>query len=385
MIRILLTGDIHIGKKYDRYPEAKDVLTAARLECVDRIVKKAEDERCDLIVITGDTFDNTSKIRGGDVLGVVKALSAFGGRVLMIPGNHDYYTGEESVWRDFEAALPAFGGNIVLMTEFRPYSFDIGEESLTVYPAFCQSKHSHTNNLGWIRELPPDGADYHIGIAHGSVEGVSPDDKKEYFPMTEEELLSIPADAWFIGHTHVPYPRELREDKEVTGYRIYNAGTPQQPDLSTNTDGRCFIVSLDKKASGTEVSARSLPVGDIRFFDLKADTAGRSLREVLSEALSGIPDRSVIRLTLSGALSREDHAQRKAIAAEEMGRFITYEVDDRDLCEVITKERIRSEFPEIGFAAAFLEAIGDPRELQMAYGLVGRHRDAGQGGRIEDQ
>lgn len=49
---------------------------------------------------------------------------------------------------------------------------------------------------------------------------------------------------------------------------------------------------------------------------------------------------------------------------------MAYECEDKELSELITKEKIRAEFPEISFAAQLLEALDDPKELQMAYELV---------------
>ena len=54
--------------------------------------------------------------------------------------------------------------------------------------------------------------------------------------------------------------------------------------------------------------------------------------------------------------------------------FLTYETDDRNLAELITGEKIRAEFAEIGFAAEFLESLTDPKEIQMAYDLIKRHQ-----------
>lgn len=53
---------------------------------------------------------------------------------------------------------------------------------------------------------------------------------------------------------------------------------------------------------------------------------------------------------------------------------MTYEVVDADLCERITKENIREEFAEIGFAAELMEALTDPREVQIAYEMIKKYR-----------
>lgn len=56
-----------------------------------------------------------------------------------------------------------------------------------------------------------------------------------------------------------------------------------------------------------------------------------------------------------------------------LGSFLTYEIEDADLTELITDKMIDSEFAETSFAAKFLKALKeDPKELQMAYDIVKR-------------
>ena len=375
MIKLFVTGDIHIGLKYDRYPEVREQLIRSRFECLKRCVKQAEREYCDFFVITGDLFDRVSNIAKKDIRQVVEILSAFDGRVIVLPGNHDYYTGEELLWNDFLEEMQKNPGNIILVREFKPFSFDTGDETVTFYPAFCQSKHAEENNLGWIKATEWDDADYHVGLAHGAIQGLTPDMKNEYFLMTERELNNIPVDAWLIGHTHIPYPGDLKEDIETVGRTIFNAGTPEQTDLANNTEGVCLVLSLKKEAGRTAVAARSYQSGAVRFFDVAADADRKDLREAVRKAVAELPQKnSVIRLTLSGAVSSEDYADRQQIYREMLGGFLTYETDDRNLAELITREKIRAEFAEIGFAAEFLESLTDPKEIQMAYDLIKRHQ-----------
>ena len=373
MIKVFVTGDLHIGKKYDRYPEIKDRLIGSRFECLDRCVKEAEKEQCDFFVVTGDLFDRI-KINVRDVKQVVDILSRFEGNVIVLPGNHDYYTGEEKVWQDFMSALSKVDHNIRLVTDFKELTYDVGEETVSFYPAFCQSKHSEKNNLEWIKSQKLNDSTYHIGLAHGSLAGLSPDLNSEYFLMTERELLSIPMDAWFLGHTHIPYPSDIPEQKETVGYKIYNAGTPEQTDLSNNTEGVCFIVTLDRKAGKTQIAAHSFKSGAVRYFDLALTAAERKLKEVIFSAVKDLPKESVIRLTIDGAVSADEYADRQHIYYGLLNRFLTYEVIDTELSELITRDKIRSEFAEIGFAAELLESLTDPKEVQMAYELIKKHQ-----------
>ena len=374
MVKLFVTGDNHIGRKYDRYPEIKEKLIKSRIDCLQDMVRKAEDEGCDFFVVTGDLFDNINSIKVGDVKNVVKILSAFNGRVLVLPGNHDYFTGDDKVWRDFENALSKTDHNIAILNEFREYVFtDIGDKDVVIYPAFCQSKHSVENNLGWIKnaEIETQGR-INIGIAHGALKGITPDMKEEYFLMSEEELERIPVDAWLIGHTHIAYPGDLDETKETAGYKIFNAGTHEQTDLHNNSEGDCFIIRIEKNDGNPIVYAKKYISGKIRYYDIKVQLgAGMGLKEALAKEAGGYTGDSVIRVTVSGTVPRAEYEDRKSIYEEVLGEYLTYEVNENELSEEITIDTIRREFAETSFAAQFMEQLmSDPTELQMVYKML---------------
>lgn len=373
MVKIFVTGDNHIGKKYDRYPEIKEKLIESRFDCLQDMVRKAEEEGCDFFIITGDLFDNINSVKVGDVKKVVTILSVFNGRVLVLPGNHDYYTGDDKVWRDFEKALSSMEHSITVLNEFKEYSFDdVCDKDIVIYPAFCQSKHSVENNLGWIKNTVIGEENINIGIAHGALKGITPDMKEEYFLMSEEELNKIPVDVWFIGHTHIAYPGDLDEIKETTGYKIFNAGTHEQTDLHNNSEGNCFIVRIEKEKGNPTVYAKKYISGKIRYYDVNVQLeAGMELKEVLVKACRDFTLNSVIRVTVSGTVTKSEYEDRKKTYEEILGKYLTYEVNDNELSEEITIDMIRQEFAETSFAAQFMEQlINEPTELQMAYKLL---------------
>ncbi|MDE6675966.1 MAG: metallophosphoesterase [Acetatifactor sp.] len=375
MVKIFVTGDNHFGRKYDRYPEVKDKLIQSRFDCLKDMIHKAEFETCELFVVTGDLFDNINTVKVGDIKQVVDILAMFSGTVIVLPGNHDYYTGDEKVWKDFENALSSRDHNVILIKEFRPYSFSTHEEKVVVYPAFCQSKHSKENNLNWIKNADIQKAGViNIGVAHGAIRGVTPDMKEEYFLMTENELSGIPVDAWLIGHTHIPYPDGLAEDSDTAGYKIFNAGTHEQTDLHNNTEGNGFIISIEKKDCVAKVLARKYISGKVRFYDLpitvKPDSEA-ALADALRAALDGKSKNAVVRVRVSGSIKQSEYQDKEKIYREILGEYLTYEKEDNELSEEITVEKIRTEFAETSFAAQFMEALMDnPTELQMAYQLL---------------
>ena len=375
MIKVFMTGDNHFGKKYDRYPEIRERLIQSRFDCLEDMVIQAEKENCDLFIITGDLFDNVSSISTETIRKVADILRKFDGRVLVLPGNHDYYSGDEKVWKDFKK-VTEYEDNIHLLNEMKPMKLPIRDEAVIIYPAYCQSKHAMENNLGWIKGLKMSEDAYHLGIAHGAVEGKTPDINGEYFLMTELELNTIPVDAWLIGHTHVPFPA-LSENKETEGYKVFNAGTHEQTDLHNNTEGFGFILTFDRKNGKKTVSAHSYRSGRIRFYDLDiTPKSGESLEDAVKDAVSDLQSESIIRIKLHGAVSETDYEDKDRICRFLLKEFLVYEVDSTDLRERITPEKIYDEFSEIGFAAALLKELLDkPKELQMAYELLKKYQN----------
>ena len=132
------------------------------------------------------------------------------------------------------------------------------------------------------------------------------------------------------------------------------------------------IIRIEKEHERATVYAKKYISGKIRYFDIKVQlVAGMDLKESLVKAAGGYATNSVIRVTLSGTVSKEDYEVRKKTYDEVLGKYLTFEVNDDELSEEITIEKIRSDFAETSFAAQFLEQlIDEPTELQMAYKML---------------
>lgn len=368
MLKLFLTGDNHIGLKYASHEQAA-LLAQSRIDAFDAMVQAANAEGCDLFVITGDLFENTYGVSKREIKELLDKLARFHGTVAVMPGNHDYYDKDVKVWQYFRDVM-ASCDNLLLLTEHRPYPLSVGDEAVVLYPALCTSLHSAPgqNNLGWIKntEIKADGA-YHIGLAHGAVEGETIDSEGQYFLMTRSELESIPVDIWLIGHTHVPFPRNLT-DSFAPCEKILNAGTHVQTDVSCNTEGLCFIVEIkeDKK-----IRAKKFASGNLRFYRKNMAVTAGELENVLARELGGLGDHSVVDLILTGAVTAEEYEERDRILKNALSRFVEGSYNDYALTKRISKELIESEFPETSFSAGLLTALLDqPKEAQLAYELL---------------
>lgn len=368
MIRIFVTGDNHIGLKYASHEQAA-ILSSRRISAFENMVESANKENCALFAITGDLFENTYSVSKRDIKTLLDTLSQFRGTVIVLPGNHDYYDKDVKLWQYFKDVMTSYD-NIMLLTEYRPYEITVNGEDVVLYPALCTSLHSAPgqNNLGWIKnmEITNDGA-YHIGIAHGAVEGETIDNEGQYFFMKRSELEDIHVDAWLIGHTHVPFPRNLTETFTVND-KIFNAGTHVQTDVSCNTEGQCFIVEINEDKT---VRAKRVISGNLRFYRKNINVTAGNMESTIIRELADIADDSVVDIILTGAVSAEEYEDRRSVIENALSRFIEGTYNDYALSKLISKELIESEFPETSFSASLLASLLDePKEAQLAYELL---------------
>ena len=368
MIKLFVTGDNHIGLKYASHENAA-TLASCRIEAFEKMVQVANQEDCDLFVITGDLFENTYSVSKRDILTLLTLLSRFQGTIVVLPGNHDYYDKDVKVWQYFKDVMASYD-NIMLLTDYRPYEIDVNGENVILYPALCTSLHSEPgqNNLSWIKNatIDHDGA-YHIGIAHGAVEGETIDKEGQYFLMKRSELESIPVDVWLIGHTHVPFPRNLTEAYSASE-KMFNTGTHVQTDVSCNTEGLCFIVEI---ADNKFVRAKKVVSGNLRFYRKHIEVSAGEMENTIANELKDIADNSVVDIILTGAVTIEEYEDRHKIIEASLARFIEGTYNDYSLNKLISKALIEAEFPETSFSAGLLNSLLDePKEAQLAYELL---------------
>lgn len=399
MVKCFVTGDNHFGRPYEgKLSEIKDCLTDARYESLKNMVKHANEENCDLFIVTGDLFEKTdieyiggnNKSKGEAVVQrVIDILKDFKRTVLILPGNHDYENDSSTVWKSFTRQSTNYNHMIVL-NEFRKISLgEINGNEVVIYPSYCQSEHSDTNNLDWIKneEIETDNI-VNIGLAHGTIEGLSCDNEGVYFKMPKKELEEIPVDVWFIGHAHVPYPKNIYEDKLTKNEKIYNAGTHQQTDIGNSSEGYGFIVEIEKNGDNATISAKKWKSGIISFHDVTVKTIAESnhaLRDALQAKIAEICEthdlsKCVVRFTFKGT-AKPDEYENKDDIYQELTKDIMfcYQPDWYDYSEEITSKKIKEEFSENSIVAQFLnsfingkgsDADENNAELNLAYQLI---------------
>lgn len=364
-LKIFHTGDIHIGMKFNNYIEGvKEALVEARFSSLERMIEKSNDLNTDVFVVAGDLF-NTIQVLKRDIKRCAEILNKFNGAcVLVLPGNHDYDNGMTDLWIDFSKEI---NEKVVLLNEERKYPLNDYDLDLVVYPAPCHSKHSNENNLGWIKEegLAETGK-YHIGVAHGAIQGLSADIEGNYYLMEKEELNNIPTHAWLLGHTHVCYPAL----EKVRNHKIFNPGTPEPDGLDFKEEGCAWYIELQEE----EVLAERIITGEYRFFDKSFNLdSDRDLEAIEDWIEKNTSKKAIVRINLRGSISKESYSNLAEFYKKLEAEVFHLLVEDSDLKIKINKEIIEKEFTKGSFPYEFLNGLAHDREaLQIAYDLVRR-------------
>lgn len=367
-LKIFQTADLHIGMKFNNYPEPiKGALQQARIDSLKNMVRMADQHRCNLFVISGDLFNGISGIDKKTILSVVTTLESFQGKcVLVMPGNHDYDNDMVDQWNSFKSKS---SDKILFVNHDKPYSLADYDIDAVVYPAPCHSKHSSTNNLGWIKKQDIDKSPVNIGIAHGAIIGISPDMDSNYFNMTLDELNSIPLDVWLLGHTHITYPVKA----SVTQWKIFNPGTPEPDGLDCKHRGSAWIISIDDNKA---VTAETVSIGNYQFVDRNYTVTQREdLDAIRTDLLTDEPMRTVARIHIRGNVEEDVFSYRQQVYKDIDDAIGYLIIDDSDLGIKITKEKINKEFSDGSFPQQMLSALSaDDEALQLAYELIAEVR-----------
>ena len=441
-LRIFHCADFHIGMRFSDYASS-DALREARLSAVDRVVEAARAADCHLLSVSGDLFDRVSMTKA-DVSRAAAALSDFPGRaVLVLPGNHDYAGAESTLWRDFRDSA---ADHVHVLDRSEPFDLAGYDIPAVVYPAPCDAKHSSDNRIGYVSAAlsdragdgatdadgrrattgssrpadgtsapgipgnagtgPPAGSSrpaagghsgpaagnprpWRIGMAHGSIEGVSPDFDGRYFPMRRSELEEARVDVWLLGHSHVSWPESLADSP-----RILNPGTPEPDGFDCGHPGHAFIVELgapgggrahgertsDGPAAGARapVSVERVTTGLFRFRreqrTLNSSADVEALKDIIND---GSAASTILRLELDGRLDPQALAALEHAVEALRGRVAELDVRHENVGEAVTRERIAEEYPEGSFASTLLLSFSDEDDrdaLEMAWDIVEESR-----------
>jgi hypothetical protein len=202
-----------------------------------------------------------------------------------------------------------------------------------------------------------------LGIAHGSVEGLSLDPDGIYYPMTRRELASAPVDVWIIGHTHRPFPEE-----GGVGKTLFVPGTPEPDGFDCEHRGGAWIIDW---AGDSGLSYRRIETGKYRFHreDMRLTDGSSLSRPPIPDA----PEHALLSLEITGALDREEYAKLPSLLEACKERLFYFQAKLEGVEEVVDARAVREEYAAGSMPYKLLMTFieeGDVEAAQLAYELI---------------
>lgn len=254
-VRILVTGDIHIGKRSSAVSGGSEHELSTRYTW-QKIVDYAI-EHVDILVLTGDIIDWENRFfeAAAPLQQGLKKLNEQGVEVIIVAGNHDYDVLPQIVWMEelphihllgkegnWESYIYRKDGNAI---QFIGWSFP--DHSYTLNPI------DHLNALMIERDIST------IAVVHGDA---YPAADSRYAPLYKERMLDIShVDAWLLGHIHKP--ELLRADNPLILY----PGSPHALNPKEQGAHGPYLLTVE----GSSIQCDQLSFSPVRYEKINID------------------------------------------------------------------------------------------------------------------
>lgn len=345
MISILHTADWQIGRVFSQF-ESDDAaaLSEARFTVVERLANIATERGADAVLVAGDVFD-AQTVADKTIRRLFNAMQGFTGPWILMPGNHDAALAE-SVWSRAQR-LGAIPDNVIVCVEPKPV---VVADKFTLLPAPLTQRHTYSDLTEWFTTHESSKQLPRVGLAHGSVQGILPEDVDSANPIAAGRAQSAGLAYLALGDWH--------GTKRVDG-RAWYAGTPETDRFKTNESGQALLVLIDSTSLEPEVTP--IPTSQFDWRQAEHHMAVESDVDEVLQTLRAAGSNDVLHVRLSGTCNLAGHRKLTASlgAARAKARAVLW--DAQTLRLEPTDEDIQTLHVD-GFVG---EAIQDLREQQV--------------------
>jgi len=301
-LRLLHTADWQIGRIHARFePDDASALFEARFHAVERLAALAREREADAVLVAGDVFD-AQTVSDKTLRRLFNSMQGYAGPWVLLPGNHDAALAE-SVWTRAHR-LGVVPANVVACLE---PAVRIVRERFALLPAPLVQRHTYGDLTEWFVGTATPTALPRIGLAHGCVQGVLPDDIDSTNPIAADRVASAGLDYLALGDWH--------GTKRIDA-RTWYSGTPETDRFRANDSGQALLVSIE--GPGAMPVVEPLRTGRHRWRSLEHRLAVASDLDEALDALAAAGTDDVVQFRVAGVCDLD--GQRRLQQALDVAR-----------------------------------------------------------------
>ncbi|MFD9624802.1 metallophosphoesterase family protein [Peribacillus muralis] len=233
-VKFIHAADLHLDSPYSGLKDLPSTilkeLRESPFKAFQKVINEAIFHQVDFIVLSGDLFDGENRSLRTQVRFRTEMIKLQQQQipVYIIHGNHDHLSG---TWITVELPdnVNVFSGQ----TEVKLFEKADGT-SVHLYGFSYPRRHVKERMIETYKKS--EGADYHIGLLHGNLEGNV--EHSPYAPFSLKELADRDFDYWALGHIHKH--QVISEDPLV----IYSGNIQGRNRKETGEKG-CLLIELD--------------------------------------------------------------------------------------------------------------------------------------------
>lgn len=325
-LKILATGDLHLGKRSSGVSES--VQESSTKFTWKRIVDWSIKNRVDVLVLTGDIVDQDNRYFEaiGPLQSGFEKLNQADIAVYMVAGNHDY------------DVLPQIAGtgkcnNVHLLGfngewEVKTFSKN-GEQIQFVGWSFPNQFVTETPLLSFD-EISIDSNLFTISLLHGDVD--NPESK--YAPIDSNKLLNNSVDAWILGHIHKP--QIFRKSDPYICY----PGSPHALNSKEQGVHGPILITAEKN---DDIKVSRVPLSPVRYENIEIDitnvTDEQGLRDNVTSELLNDANKKIEKLEDVSFLIYDVLLKGQSANIKDLETWMRPVVDDYDH-EIETETRL---------------------------------------------
>jgi len=268
-------------------------------EILHKITFIAAQERVDVILISGDLFEQNYVEKS--TINFVDAMFAQIPeiRIFIIPGNHDPYI-STGYYKNY-----GWSSNVCILSNERPFTV-VNDLDLCIYGiGFNTYYQDHCP----LEILPPLRKDIrNILLIHGTMDMNAAIDNGRYNPVTSENLAGLGMNYIALGHFH-------NRIDNYKGLNIYNPGSPEPLGFDEPGEHGVYIGKLDHIG---KVSIEFRPICKRNYKVIDIDAEGCTTIEQLCSQIADTtaqhdPGNNLLTVKLRGYIDRDLKIDREQI------------------------------------------------------------------------